>query len=433
MKIPPKDRVRHFDFKKKPMKPWLLWLPKAIISFPDLKRRNAIIRKHDMEEIEGKPYLLLITHSSMVDFNLMLKATHPYPVNNVMSLEGFNTYTAPLMRSLGVIGKRKFTTDINLIRNIRYTLEELKNIFVLFPETRYSLDGCTSFLPESLGGLVKMMKVPCVVLNIQGNFITNPQWNKKNKFCHVEADMFPVVKAEEIKSLSAEEIFKRIEKSFQYDDYRWQLENKIVIDHPGRADGLHCLLYKCPACGAEHRTDSAGDTLWCNACGKRWKQNVYGQLEAEEGETEFSHIPDWSNWERECVRKEIEEGSYYFEDEVRVETLPGWLKFYKQGKGKLIQTPEGTRIECTAYGEPTVIEKKPLDLYSMHVEYDYLGRGDCVDISTGDDSYWCYLTKRDAVTKLSFATEEIFKIADAKRKEKQAQKAPHREAAATEA
>lgn len=55
----------------------------------------------------------------------------------------------------------------------------------------------------------------------------------------------------------------------------------------------------------------------------------------------------------------------------------------------------------------------------MHIEYDYLGRGDCVDISTADDSCWLYLLKRDAVTKLSFATEEIYKIADEKRKEKQ--------------
>ncbi|MBQ4354190.1 MAG: hypothetical protein IJC71_04775 [Clostridia bacterium] len=427
MAVPNRNKVRRFDFRKKPMRPKLLWAAKAIISFPDLKKRKAVIRKHDMEQLEGKPYLLLITHSSMVDFNLMLKSTHPYPVNNVMSLEGFNTYTEPLMRLLGVIGKRKFTTDVNLIRNIRYVLEELGNIFVLFPETRYSLDGCTSYLPESLGGLVKMMKVPCAVLRIHGNFITNPQWNKINKFCYVEADMFPVVREDEIRSLSADEIFSRIREAFVYDDYRWQLENKIVIDHPERARGLHCLLYKCPKCGAEHRTDSAGDTLWCDACGKRWRQNEYGQLEAEDGKTEFSHIPDWSNWQRECVRKEIEDGTYYFEDEVDVQTLPGWTKFYKHGKGKLVQSPEGTRIECTAYGEPVVIEKGPLELYSMHIEYDYLGRGDCVDISTADDSFWLYLSKRDAVTKLSYATEEIFKMADAKRKAAQAERMKKKE------
>ena len=53
----------------------------------------------------------------------------------------------------------------------------------------------------------------------------------------------------------------------------------------------------------------------------------------------------------------------------------------------------------------------------MHIEYDYLGRGDCVDVSTLEDSYWCYLSKRDAITKLSFATEEIFLAAKRKLEE----------------
>jgi len=407
-----KDKVKRFDFRRRPIKhAWLSPVAKGILSFPDLKKRGAVIRKHNMEGIEDKPYILLVNHSSLVDLNMMLKATHPYPVNNVMSLEGFNTYTFPVMYSLGVLGKRKFTTDINLIRNIKYCLHELKHIFCIFPETRYSLDGCTSFMPDALGNLVKMMKVPCVMLKLKGNFVTSPQWNKKNKGIKVEADMFPIVKADEVKTITAEEVNRRIDEAFIYDDYRWQYENKVVIDHPDRANGLHCLLYKCPACGAEHQTDSAGDTLWCNACGKKWRQDEYGRLAATEGETEFAHIPDWSNWERECVRKEIEDGTYYFEDTVQVQTLPSWYRFFKHGEGKLIQTPEGTRIECTAYGEPTVVEKKPLELYSMHIEYDYLGRGDCVDISTPDESYWLYLSKRDAITKLSFATEEIYKIA----------------------
>lgn len=401
-----------FDFRKKPHKPsFLMGVAKGLISFPDLKKRGAVINKRGMEELEGKPYILFVTHSSMVDFNLMLKATHPYPVNNVMTLEGFNTYTEPLMRSLGVLGKRKFITDINLIRNIKYCLNELKTVFVLFPETRYSLDGCTSFLPDSLGGLVRMMNVPAAVLAIRGNFVTCPQWNKKNKGTYVEADMFPVVMPNEAKSLSADEINRRIADAFVYDDYKWQLDNKIKIDDPDRADGLHCLLYKCPSCNAEHMTDSHGCELWCKSCGKRWRQNEYGEIEALDGHTEYSHIPDWTGWERECVRREIEDGTYRFEDDVRVETLPNSKKFYKQGMGRLIQTHDGTRIECTAYGEPTVVEKSPLELYSMHIEYDYLGRGDCVDISTSDESYWLYLTKRDAVTKLSFATEEIYKLA----------------------
>lgn len=404
-------KPKSFDFSKKPKSPcFLMSVAKHIISFPDLRKRNFTLERINMEGLEG-PYLMLVTHSSMVDFNVMLKATHPHKVNNVMTLEGFNTYTEPLMRSLGVLGTRKYINDMNLIRNIKYCIEKLGNTFVLFPEARYSLDGCTSYIPSSTAKLIKVLKVPVVVLKIQGNFITCPQWNKINKKTHVEAQMVQIITREECKDISLDEIANRIREHFTYDDYKWQLENKIKIDHPKRAEGLHSLLYKCPHCKAESQMDSKGAKLFCNACGKTWEMDEYGQLHALDGKTEFSHIPDWSNWERACVRKEIEDGTYYFEDTVRVETLPGSLKFYKQGEGTLIQTPEGTTVKCNYYGEEYTLFRSAKSLESMHIEYDYLGRGDCVDISIPDDSFWCYVSKKDCITKISFATEEIHKLA----------------------
>lgn len=409
-----KDKIRHFDFSKRPISPtFIMSLAKWIISWPDLKKRGFRLIRNDMEGVKG-PYLLLVTHSSMVDFNIMLKVTHPQPVNNVMTLEGFNTYTEPLMRSLGVLGTRKFIVDMHLIKNIKYCIEKLQNIFVLFPEARYSLEGCNSFLPDSLGKLVKMLKVPVVVLRIHGNFVTCPQWNKINKKTYVEAEVIQLFSAEEVKRASAGEINQRIQAAFVYDDFKWQLENRIRIDHPKRAKGLHSLLYKCPACKAESQMDSEGIRLWCNCCNKQWEMNEYGQMSAVEGETEFSHIPDWTNWERACVREEIQNGTYYFEDDVRIETLPGSLKFYKQGMGKLIQTPTETRIECKYYGEDYTLVRGAKSMDSLHIEYDYLGRGDCVDISVPDDSFWCYVTKRDVITKLAFATEEMYKLAISK-------------------
>ena len=156
---------------------------------------------------------------------------------------------------------------------------------------------------------------------------------------------------------------------------------------------------------------SEGIRLWCDSCKKSWVMTEYGRLEAEDGRTRFAHIPDWSNWERECVRKEIEEGTYYFEDDVRVETLPNAWRFYKQGKGKFIQTPTETIIRCKYYGEDYELVRSAKSLESMHIEYDYLGHGDCVDVSIPDDSFWCYLSKRDVITKISFATEEMHKLA----------------------
>ncbi len=402
-----------FDFKKKPRKPgFLMGVAKHIISIPDLKHRPYKLDRHGMEGIDGKPYLLLINHASMVDFNVMLDATRGAPLNNVMTLEGFRDFTEPLMRHLGVLGKRKYVQDFQLIRHMKYCVDKLQTVFVLFPEARYSIDGCTSYLTPSLGSLAKFLRVPVVVIRIHGNFVSCPHWNWINKKGPIEAEMYPIVSAEETKTLSADEIYQRIVDNFQYDDFAWQKANDIVIDHLERAKGLHSLLYKCACCGTEGKMESAGIHLWCENCGKKWEMTELGELRALEGETEYSHIPDWSKWERACVRKEIREGTYYFEDKVQVETLPNARRFYPQGKGKLTQTPEGTKLVCeNVYGEPLTVEWKALNLDSLHVEFNYkksrTAKGDCIDLSVPEDSYWCYVTKKDVLVKLAYATEEI--------------------------
>ena len=48
---------------------------------------------------------------------------------------------------------------------------------------------------------------------------------------------------------------------------------------------------------------------------------------------------------------------------------------------------------------------------SLHFEYDYcyLEPLDCVDISTENDSFYCYpKTRENVVTKLAFATEILY-------------------------
>ena len=414
-------KPKPFNFKKKAHRPsFLMGVAKLVIAWPDLKKREFTYESIGMEGLKP-PYILLCNHASMTDFCIMLRCTHPYPINNVMSIEGFHDYTTPLMRSLGVLGKRKFIKDYNLIRNIKHCLHDLGDIFVLFPEARYSIDGSTSFLPDSLGKLCKMMKVPVATLNLKGTFISNPQWNKHNKHNHVEAVMRQIITAEEVLTLDPEEMNRRIREALTYDDWAWQKEHRIRIDHPQRADGLHSILYQCPHCHTEFRMDSAGTFLWCDACGKKWELGEYGDLKAVEAAgdektsegadpvTEFDHVPDWYRWERENVRREVEEGTYLLEDEARLDTLPNGWGFHHQPDAHLRQDAEGTHLWGTAYGEEFRLDYTPGELESVHIEYDYHGHGDCVELNVQDESYWCYPKHlRDVITKMSLATEEIY-------------------------
>ncbi|MPN52982.1 hypothetical protein SDC9_200645 [bioreactor metagenome] len=158
-------------------------------------------------------------------------------------------------------------------------------------------------------------------------------------------------------------------------------------------------------------TDSKGTELFCRSCGKVWEMTEFGELSAKSGETEFSHIPDWYEWQRAQVRKEIEQGSYSFSDKVIVRSLPNSEGYINLGIADFIHNMNGFSVKGEYNGKPFIMEKTPQSLYSCHIEYDYLGKyGDCVDLNTLCDTWYCYPQgERFSVTKIALATEEMYK------------------------
>lgn len=67
---------------------------------------------------------------------------------------------------------------------------------------------------------------------------------------------------------------------------------------------------------------SRGATLTCKSCHKSWKMDVYGRLESSDEITESPHIPDWYEFQREEVEKQIEGGKYSLKMEAAIEALP---------------------------------------------------------------------------------------------------------------
>lgn len=386
---------------------WLIWLLCKIA----LLGKKYKVEKINMEGLKP-PYMLLSNHMYFIDFMLCAQGSYPHRVNNVVTIDGY--YRRPwLMELIGSIGTRKFTSDIHLIKSINKVLKR-GDVLCMYPEARYSPCGTTSYLPESLGKLIKMNKVPVVVMIHHGNHLQSPFWNfRKKRRVPLHTTMTQILTAEQVKSLSVEEINETLAKAFEYDDYRYQKETGFLITEEYRAEGLHKVLYQCPHCMAESKMSSKGCEIFCTECGKRWNLNEDGTLTALEGETEFSHVPDWFEWEREQVRKQVQEGTYFFEDEVEIYSLPRCWRFLDLGKGTLTHDPKkGFVLEGFHNGEAFHIQRTPLENNGLHIEYDYcyIKPFDCVDISTETDSFYCYPTKENVVTKLAFATEEIYKL-----------------------
>ena len=340
------------------------------------------------------------------------RATFPHVANYVVAIDGF-IGREKLLRNIGCICKRKFTNDMTVVKHIRTVIKN-KGIAAIYPEARYSLCGTTAPVPESLGQLCKALCVPVVTVVCHGHHVNHPFWNTRRErgVKPTEATVKQLITSEEIASLSVDEINRRIVEELQYDDFRWQLENKIKVDDPDRAVGLHKILYQCPHCKQEFCTSSKGAELTCNNCGKVWTMSEYGELAAKDGETEFSHIPDWYEWERGNVRAEVESGTYSTGVlPVRVESLPNAKRFIPLGKGTMTHDMNGFEVTVTSPDGETCVMKKPVaSLYSCHIEYEYLFKhGDCVDLNTLEDTWYVYPENcAFSVTKMALATEELY-------------------------
>jgi hypothetical protein len=408
--------IKRFDMNIKPKKEKFFLTPLAyLLSFPAVKSRHLKINKVEMDNIKP-PYILLCTHHAFIDFKVTTAAIYPHRANYIVAIDGF-IKREWLLRNVGGICKRKFTNDTKLIRHIKYALENLNQVMAIYPEARYSLDGTTAILPDSLGKMMKVLNYPVAVLNMHGNYLSQPVWNLKERKLDITADMTQIIKKDEAKTMSVEAINQRIEKAFEYDEWQYQKDEKIEIKEPFRAEGLEHILYQCPHCKTEHQMSTKGDKLICEHCQKTYVLDTFGYLKALHGETEFDHVPNWFEWQKENVRSEILSGQYQIKDEVEIESLPNSKGYIPLGRGKLIHNHQGFILEFIEQGIQKTLIKEPLSMYGLHIEYDYMGKGDCIDLSTLDDTYYIYpIHLKNVVTKMHFATEILYEIAKSQMK-----------------
>ncbi len=403
---------------EKPLRQGLLWrtLLRAV-SVPDLLSTHFDYREIGMERLgRREPALFLMNHSSFIDLKIASTVLYPRPFNIVCTTDGF-VGKRWLMRHLGCIPTSKFVSDLNLVRDMVYATKKLKSSVLMYPEAGYSFDGTTTTLPDSLGQCAKLLGVPLVMIRTFGAFARDPLYNNlQRRRVKVTAEVEYLLSPEEIKEHSAAEISALIAEQFSFDAFRWQQENEVRIDEPFRADFLHRLLYKCPACGAEGQMEGKGITLSCHACDKHWELDEYGKLAATEGETEFSHVPDWYAWERACVKQELEQNAYHMEADVEIYVLGDTKSLYHVGEGHLTHSADGFHLTgCEGkldYTQPASSS------YTLNADFNWYEIGDVIGIGNSDMLYYCFpKDTTNSVTKARLATEELYRQIKKKRDE----------------
>lgn len=417
---------------RKPRKPDILFRTLLkLVSAPELKKVNFSHKKVDMERLgKNESALFLMNHTCFLDMEMVATILYPRPFNIVTTSDAFVGRDF-LLHLIGCIPATKFATDTTLVRDILYATKKLKSSIVLYPEAGYSFDGRATVVPDTTAKLIKMLNIPVVMILSEGAFGYDPLYNNlQTRKVTVTATEKYLLSPEDIERMSVEEIDEVIQKEFSFDNLKWQRDNHVKIDEPFRADYLNRVLYKCPSCLAEGSTVGRGAHLFCEKCEKTYRLDEYGSMQALEGETEFEHIPDWYNWEREMVRRELLSGEYSVDIPVDICMIINDAKVYHIGQGRLRHGYDGFILDGS--DSDLHYEHKPLTSYTVCADFNWYEIGDVIAIGNNDHMFYCFpKCEGDHVAKLRLAAEELYKIKKAEKRERDAERQKENESSSS--
>lgn len=355
-----------------------------------VKKQIKLVHDGMLNKIKP-PYIIVANHSSFVDVGALIKMMYPRCANYVIS-ETQKVQWPSLINYMGILPKKQFTVDMSLISGIKYCLKKKRPV-AIYPEAKLSVVGVPNIIKPSVAKLVKMFKVPLVTVCFHGSYLHHPRWAHSKRFLPVTADVKLAVDVEEAQTISAEEIHKRIVDNLTYDDYAYQLENKIEIDVPDLVEGLEHILYKCENCGAEFAMTANGNTLTCAKCGQTVTMDKYGALHGGK----FSSVTEWYRWETECVHDEIYFGTYRYVKTFAAQKLVK-KKYVDMGNAEIKHDANGITVRFANGGELSYPEGM---FYTLSFNNDY------VYLPTAEAVYrFKRLSDVGCTTKLNLAVEQ---------------------------
>lgn len=384
--------------KKKPRLASKFLIGAAVNLYGKLKfvKQVKLISDGSLKKIKP-PYIVVANHASFVDVGGLIMEMYPNCASFVISVTQLVQWPSAI-KLMGVLPKKQFTVDTSLIRDIKYVLSQGRPV-VIYPEAKLSVVGTPNIIKPAIAKLIKLLKVPLVTVRFNGTYLHKPRWTKTKRYVPVRMDVKLAVGPDELETITAQEIHKRIVDNLAYDDYAYQLANNIEIDMPDLVEGLENILYKCPNCGNEYSITAQGNTLTCCKCGMSVSQNKLGQLEGGK----FDKVTDWYQWETECVHTEVLSPDYRFEASFRAEKLVG-KKYVDMGDATIVHDRDG--ITAT-FGDQSIYYKAGT-MYTLSFNNDY------VYLPTADAVYrFRRIGNVGCTTKLNLAIEQQTQILEA--------------------
>lgn len=283
-----------------------------VFNFIVKKKVKATYDDISLDNIEG-PFVLLSNHPSFYD--VYFSSTQIYPKRAAFILNRYY-FRYKFMRfffnQIGTIPKKLFSPDFETIRR---TLKTIKSGFPIYmcPEGRLGLDGTNYYSTKETGKFIKQLKLPIVIININGAYISKPKWRKHRIKSTVTVRITKRLSKEEVLTLSVDEINDIINQGITYNEFNYIKENNLTFKDKKKAEGLENVLYHCPKCHQEYTLSSKGNMISCS-CG--FNLTIKEDYHFEDNEYNLNNIHDWYELIKQEERKHLD--NIKLECEVKV-------------------------------------------------------------------------------------------------------------------
>jgi 1-acyl-sn-glycerol-3-phosphate acyltransferase len=267
------------------------------------------------------PYVIVGNHVTTRD-PFIVGTFCPEPVYWVTSDGNLRTrFMRFFLHLVGSIPKAKSIPDLTTVSWMVDVVRKRKGVVGIFPEGQQSWDGHTLPLAPATGKLVKLLKVPVVLARLEGAYFALPRWTWVRRRGRVDLAWSLLLSADEVASLSPEEIFARLEAGLDCDAYDHQESARVAFIGGRRAEHLELALFMCPECEAAGGLRSLGKRLHCSSCGSAFILDRFGYLRtAGKDRTRFSTIREWNLWQTKAFADAAEEAQSHEEEAFIVDS-----------------------------------------------------------------------------------------------------------------
>lgn len=237
------------------------------------KPRRISIKEHE-------PCLIVSNHIITFDPILMTAVFNRqiyYVASELIFSLGF--LSRLLNYTFAPIPKTKSMADVTTVKTIMQIVQEGGSVGV-FVEGNATMTGGLSSMPAAIGKLVLKLKIPLVIFNFEGGYLSLPRWatyTKREK--HVRGKIREVLYYDDYKDMSADEINELIIENINISAYKE--EPRYTYRGKRNAEGLHRLLFTCPICHGVNTAKTAYNDYLCANCGEKMTYDEHGYLNSD--------------------------------------------------------------------------------------------------------------------------------------------------------